>query len=89
MEEVLAGHPDVAECAVIGVSDGYPGMDGYIFAKKKRHAARIFHIDVDILRWFDQHALERDIQQVAAPFLMTALHQYFCGKRDATIITTF
>jgi propionyl-CoA synthetase len=26
MEEVLAGHPDVAECAVIGVSDSLKGQ---------------------------------------------------------------
>jgi propionyl-CoA synthetase len=26
MEEVLAGHPDVAECAVVGVSDSYKGQ---------------------------------------------------------------
>lgn len=25
MEEILAGHPDVAECAVIGVADGLKG----------------------------------------------------------------
>ena len=26
MEEVLASHPDVAECAVIGVSDDFKGQ---------------------------------------------------------------
>ena len=26
MEEVLAGHPDVAECAVIGVADALKGQ---------------------------------------------------------------
>ena len=26
MEEVLAGHPDVAECAVIGVADELKGQ---------------------------------------------------------------
>ena len=26
MEEVLAGHPDVAECAVIGVADDFKGQ---------------------------------------------------------------
>ena len=36
MEEVLANHPDVAECAVIGVSDALKGQLPVIFMPHQR-----------------------------------------------------
>jgi propionyl-CoA synthetase len=40
MEEVLAGHPDVAECAVIGVTDALKGQTPVGFLCLNRNAAR-------------------------------------------------
>ena len=40
MEEVLAGHPDIAECAVIGVADQLKGQVPFGFVVLKSGAAR-------------------------------------------------
>ncbi len=42
MEEVLAGHPDVAECAVVGVADALKGQVpcGFVVLKSGRERAR-------------------------------------------------
>jgi propionyl-CoA synthetase len=40
MEEVLAGHPDVAECAVIGVADSLKGQVPLGFVVLKAGVAR-------------------------------------------------
>jgi propionyl-CoA synthetase len=36
MEEVLADHPDVAECAVLGVEDSLKGPDSGGFSRAQR-----------------------------------------------------
>ncbi|MEH7828985.1 propionate-CoA ligase PrpE [Gemmobacter denitrificans] len=45
MEEVLASHPDVAECAVIGISDALKGQSPLGFLCLKKGASRA-HTDV-------------------------------------------
>ena len=42
MEEVLSGHPDVAECAVVGVADELKGQVpvGFVVAEGRRRPAR-------------------------------------------------
>ena len=74
---------------VAGVSDVYPCVDRDVFTQEQCHAAWIVEVDIEIFRRLYQHALERDIQQVATPFLVTTLHEDLCGKRDAIIVAAF
>ena len=52
MEEVLASHPDVAECAVIGVKDALKGEEpcGFVVLKSGRHRAPL-EIEKEIVSW--------------------------------------
>jgi propionyl-CoA synthetase len=57
MEEVLAGHPDVAECAVVGVADDIKGEVPVGFVVTK---AGVTRADADILK----ELVERIRQQI-------------------------
>jgi propionyl-CoA synthetase len=62
MEEVLAGHPDVAECAVVGVADELKGEVPVGFVVTKAGVARA---DADIVRELVER-VRGDIGPVAA-----------------------
>jgi acyl-coenzyme A synthetase/AMP-(fatty) acid ligase len=49
MEEVLASHPDVAECAVFGVADELKGQVPIGFAVLKRGRARSAEVQAELV----------------------------------------
>ena len=68
MEEVLAGHPDVAECAVIGVADAMKGQVplGFVVLKAGRRRATAAAIEKEVVALVrDAHRPGRRLQDRA------------------------
>ena len=80
MEEVLAAHPDVAECAVIGVPDA---MKGQIPRGLRRAQGRRRHSDRGRTRgtsWCSWYATDRAVASLKDVAVVAALPKTRSGK---------
>ena len=65
------------------------GMNGGVLTQKQGKCAWLAGIDVEIVRWLHQHALQRNVEQIAAPFLIATLHDDFRLVGDALVVSSF